>query len=57
MAEKIPFVDAFPIRKKRGISADRGVNEPSRKLTAGGPQHDALEKVTGPFKYGNFWYL
>ena len=29
----------------------------SRKLTAGGPQHDGLEKVTGPFKNGNFGYL
>ena len=26
-----------------------------RKLTAGGPQNDALEKVTGPFKDGIFW--
>ena len=28
----------------------------SRKLMAGGPQNDGLEKVT-PFKHGNFWYL
>ena len=28
----------------------------SRKLTAGGPQNDGLEKVT-PLKNGKYWYL
>ena len=28
----------------------------SRKLTAGVPQNDGLDKVT-PLKHGNFWYL
>ena len=32
-------------------------NVDPRKLTAGGPQNDGLEKVTGPYKNGNCWYL
>ena len=26
-------------------------------LTNGGPQNGGLEKVTGPFRHGNCWYL
>ena len=29
----------------------------SRKLAWIYTQNDDLEKVTGPFKHGNFWYL
>ena len=46
----------FPLNHDYGRKMDNFLH--SRKLTAGGPQNDGpLEKVTGPFKHGNFWYL
>ena len=35
----------------------QGTNGSLDPSTHGGPQNDGLEKVTGPFKHGNCWYL